>query len=124
MRSWIRRGACHRTRIRATCWLLAMAEAATLTGVSKANPHAHKVVVGTNPLKGEMESGTLVITTSRFNLMEPANSQNLDLFLQQQRLAGSFGLAPVTQGLRGDLVPATDLVIGKTEIVVRTRMAS
>ncbi len=90
-----------------------------LTGVSKANPHAYKVIVGTNPLKGEMEAGTLVITTSRFNLMEPTNSKNLDFFLQQQRLAGSFGLVPVAQSSEGNLAPATDLVIGKTEIIVR-----
>jgi hypothetical protein len=91
---------------------------AILTGVSKENPHAYKVIVGTNPLKEEMEAGMLVVTTSRFNLMTPTNSKNLELFLQQQRLAGSYGLVPVTHGQGGDLVPATELVIGKTEIIV------
>jgi hypothetical protein len=90
-----------------------------LTGIDQANPHAYRVMVGTNVKNLENDASKLIITASRFQSMEPNNSQNLDLFLQQQKLAGSFGLVPAFGASQSDVRPATDLVIGKTEIIVR-----
>ena len=89
---------------------------AILTGVQKANPHAYKVVIGTDPRLDDPSK--LVITASRINEMTPAAPDNLNYFLSQQKLAGSYGLVPLL-GDAANLRPATDLAIGKTKIIVR-----
>ncbi|WP_316193011.1 hypothetical protein [Bradyrhizobium sp. SZCCHNRI1029] len=90
---------------------------AILTGVDKSNPYAYRVIVGTQP---DLDDPTkLLVMTSRFHTMKATTSANLDLFIEQHKLAKSYGLVPAFPDSQGRPVPATDLVIGKTQVVVR-----
>jgi hypothetical protein len=91
---------------------------AILTGVDKSNPHAYKVIIGSNP-NPKLEVGKLVLAVSRFNLMEPNTSDNLNLFLQQRQLAGSFGLAPIFGTSQAEMRAALSGAIGMRNIAVR-----
>lgn len=90
---------------------------AVLTGVDRSNPYTYRVIVGTQP---DLDDPTkLLVMTSRFHTMEATTLANLNLFVEQHKLAKSYGLVPAFPDSQGTPVPATDLVIGKTQVVVR-----
>lgn len=90
-----------------------------LTGINRADPYAYRVVVGTNPEKLHVDPDKLLVMACRMQTMHPSTSENLEFFLQQKDLARSYGIVPLFGKTQTDMKPAIDLVIGKTDIVVR-----
>lgn len=64
-------------------------------GVTTDNPHAYRIVIGTDPDEiSRRSTGRLFVTTSRINLMDAKSSVNLDRFLASFVRAGRYELAP------------------------------
>jgi hypothetical protein len=93
---------------------------AILTGIDRKNPHAYKVIIGSNLKAPESAEDGFLLTVSRFNRMEPQTSANLDRFLKAYRHSRRYGLIPA-YAKEGSEIPECDfaLAIGKTELSVR-----
>lgn len=94
---------------------------AIIRGIKKENPNAYRVTFGANP------SATFpgkdikyVVMMSRLNTMEPATSQNLDIFLDSYNRHGTFILAhAVSDPELKSIEPILDDHIVKHELHVR-----
>src|SRR5262249_13955052 len=87
----------------------------------KHNPHAYRVVVGSNPTSAHSTSATkLVLAVSRVHTMTPSTSFNLNNFLDCYARAGSYyftyGILS-SDGQEVDLGPEPPIV--KTHLHVR-----
>jgi hypothetical protein len=90
-------------------------------GVSDANPHAYRIVIGTTPENAFAKAGDckFVVMMSRVNQMDPTSSANLDRFLASYARHGAYDLLPaVAPAAIEDVRPVTDLSIRKRELVV------
>ena len=69
-----------------------------ITGIDRKNPSSYKVIVGTNPkVVNEISNGGVVkqfAAVSRINRMDPADSRNLNRFLDRLKSTGRFIIAP------------------------------
>lgn len=66
-----------------------------IRGVSKANPFAYRVMIGTNPDTALGDGSTkYAVMTYRIQKMEPSSPQNLDRFLASYASLGRYILAP------------------------------
>jgi hypothetical protein len=89
-----------------------------VTGISRANPAAYSVVIGTN-LKFSGDD-RFAISVSRINRMDAQSSTNLDRFLRGFQRIGAYSIIPV-HFADANVTPALeyDLSILKTSLVVR-----
>jgi hypothetical protein len=88
-------------------------------GVSKDNPAAYRVVIGTNFDHSEA-GGRIVMLITRNNVMEPATTENLDQFLSSLEGAPEYLLAPAHYNSEsGRSSIGFRLAIQKSEFVVR-----
>lgn len=93
---------------------------AILTGVKQSNPHAYAVIIGPNMAHFKGGPDRIVGLVSRINVMEPKNSNNLDMFLAEYKRAKRFGFVPAyLPDLKGQPEPMFDLVVGKYHLDVR-----
>ncbi len=67
-----------------------------ITGISRHLPSHYRVVLGLNldGLKQESKNGEVISTMGRVQLMEPANSENLNAFLREFNSASEYYLCP------------------------------
>lgn len=64
-------------------------------GVSAANPHSYRIVIGSNPDPSrDTSEGRFVILMSRNHQMDPLNSDNLERFLRSYGVGKTFILLP------------------------------
>jgi hypothetical protein len=92
---------------------------AIIRGVNISNPNAYAVIVGPNPEKFPMTTGSTIGFVSRINVMKPASSRNLDMFLAEFKRHGRFVLAAAHLPTREDEPERLDGVLGKYHLVVR-----
>jgi SEC-C motif len=93
-----------------------------VTGVSRENPFAYRVVLGTNPnwlTADKRKPSTQFVMVSRINEMTPRSSANLDRFLEAYRNAQRYLLLPAQAGVDEITGLAPDLGITKRELFVR-----
>src|SRR5262249_11716399 len=87
----------------------------------KHNPHAYRVVVGSNPNSGHSPSANkIVLAVARVHTMTPSTSSNLDRFLDCYAKAGSHSFTyatPASDGREFDLAPEPPIL--KTHLHVR-----
>ena len=90
-------------------------------GVSALNPHAYRVLIGSNPDQAFLRAGgKLVAVMSRINQMDPATSENLERFLASYRKhQGYFLLPAVVQRDGRPPEPLFDHAIAKRELLIR-----
>jgi len=92
---------------------------AIIRGIKISNPRAYAVIVGPNPEKFPTTTGSTIGFVSRINVMEPASSRNLDMFLAEFERHGRFVLAAAHLPTREDVPEPLDGVLGKYHLVVR-----
>jgi hypothetical protein len=89
--------------------------------IDRDNPHAYRVVVGSNPMEAHSSSASkIVFVASRTNTMTPSTSTNLEAFLANYAAAGSYYFTyaiPAAGEAHLDL--ATEPPILKTHLHVR-----
>ena len=92
-----------------------------IRGVDRSNPHAYRVVIGSNLPDGLTEDAKrLVFMVSRCNTMAPTSDANLQRFLGSYEAAGRYYLAgAVITDERSRPVPVSDVYIAKRELNVR-----
>lgn len=90
-----------------------------LTGISKTEPAAYRVVIGTK-LKADAVRNGLIVMASRIQSMHPTDAGNLENFLRLYAATGRYYLAPAHYRT-GAALPdfMLDLAIGKRELIVR-----
>jgi hypothetical protein len=90
-----------------------------IRGISKNNPAAYRVVIGTNLDRSEAGGGIVILIT-RNNVMEPVTTENLDRFLALLEGAREYLLAPAHYNSEsGRSSIGFRLAIQKSELVVR-----
>lgn len=64
-------------------------------GISRSNPHAYRVIFGTQ-LPKEMKSSQwrMVAIGARVHTMEPSSNQNIDMFMNRYAKVEAYGIAP------------------------------
>ncbi len=93
---------------------------AIITGVNISNPAAYAVIVGPNLDKAKSAAqNDLVGFVSRFNVMTPKDSRNLDLFLSEFRRKGRYKLVPTHIPSIESPLEMPGLGIEKVDLVVR-----
>jgi len=92
---------------------------AIIKGVNISNPHAYAVIVGPNPEKLPMTTGSTIEFVSRINVMKPTSSRNLDMFLAEFERHGRFVLAAAHLPTREDVPELLTGALGKCHLVVR-----
>jgi hypothetical protein len=91
-----------------------------IRGVSRKNPCAYRVVIGSNIEKSCLSPGTKQVgIIFRVNTMEPLSSQNLDRFLTQYRKQGRYKLTLATSANDPSAPTPFDASIEKQELHVR-----
>lgn len=92
-----------------------------VTGIDSDNPHAYRILVGSNSTwsASERAEGQQLVYVSRINRMDPTSSANLDRFLESYRRTHEYLLMPAK--VKADSVEswAPKLGILKRELVVR-----
>jgi hypothetical protein len=87
-------------------------------GISKKNPHAYRVVLGSNPLATIPTGITRFSAVSRLNTMNPSSGENLQQFLDEYRRQRRYILARMEAvGGQWGIVKEEHLV--KDQLVVR-----
>lgn len=92
---------------------------AIIRGVNISNPNAYAVIVGPNPEKLPITTDSTIGFVSRINVMKPASSRNLDMFLAEFERHGRFVLTAAHLPTREDVPELLDGVLGKYHLVVR-----
>lgn len=92
---------------------------AIIRGINISNPSAYAVIVGPNPENFPTTKGSTIGFVSRINVMKPASSRNLDMFLAEFRRHGRFVLAAAHLPTREDVPEPLDGALGKYHLVVR-----
>ena len=93
---------------------------AIITGVNISNPAAYTVIVGPNLDKAKSAAqNELVGYASRFSVMTPKDSRNLDLFLSEFRRKGRYKLVPTHLPSIETPLEMPGLGIEKVDLVVR-----
>jgi hypothetical protein len=92
---------------------------AIIRGVNISNPSAYAVIIGPNPEKLPMTEGSIISFVSRVNVMKPASSRNLNMFLAEFKRHGRFVLAAAHLPTREDVPEPLDGALGKYHLVVR-----
>jgi hypothetical protein len=97
---------------------------AIITGVNISNPAAYGLIVGPNleKIKSEAQKD-LIGFVSRFNVMTPEDSRNLELFLSVFHAKGRYKLAPIHVPEIDSPVEMPGFGIEKTDLVVRPAWA-
>jgi hypothetical protein len=92
-----------------------------IRGVDRSNPHAYRVVIGSNLPDGLAEDERrLVFMVSRCNTMAPTSDANLQRFLGSYEAASRYYLAgAVITDEQSRPVPVSDVYIAKRELNVR-----
>jgi len=92
-----------------------------IRGVDRSNPHAYRVVIGSNlPDRFMEDAKRLVFMVSRCNTMAPTSDANLQRFLRSYEAAGRYSLAgAVITDEQSSPVPVSDVHIAKRELNVR-----
>jgi hypothetical protein len=95
-----------------------------ITGIDRKNPSSYKVVIGANPkMINELNShGTAkqIVTISRINRMDPANSRNLEVFRDLLKSTGRYIIAPACYNGELKLEDISfELGIGKYHLHIR-----
>ena len=97
---------------------------AIITGVNISNPAAYAVIIGPNLDKTKSAAqNDLVGFVSRFNVMTPKDSRNLDLFLSEFRRKGCYKLVPTYIPSLESPLEMPGLSIEKVDLVVRPAWA-
>ncbi len=91
---------------------------ALLRGVSKTEPLAYTVVVGSNIPLDNLSPDKLVIMVSRINTMYPASDATLARFLSAYERIGAYYLMPA-HWCNGEMEIIFDHYIGKRDLYVR-----
>jgi hypothetical protein len=89
-----------------------------IRGIDAGNPHAYRVLIGTNLAAVPAEGLRYVSIGCRANTMAPLSSENLDAFIENYRTCGFYGLGYAV-GDGESCSPRFDLVITKREFNVR-----
>ena len=79
-----------------------------MRGVSITNPHAYRIVIGSNPESAVAQAADsrFVVMMSRINQMDPTSSENLDRFLRRYALYSAYYILPaVATGNIKDVEP-------------------
>jgi hypothetical protein len=93
---------------------------AVITGVNASNPAAYAVIVGPNLDKAKSAAqNDLLGYASRFSVMTPKDSRNLDLFLSEFRRKGRYKLVPTHLPSMETPLEMPGLGIEKTDLVIR-----
>ena len=93
---------------------------AIITGVNVSNPAAYAVIVGPNLDKAKSAAQKdLLVYASRFSIMEPKDSRNLDLFLSEFRRKGRYKLVPTHLPSIETPLEIPGLGIEKVDLVIR-----
>ncbi len=88
--------------------------------VRSSNPHAYAVIVGPDPNKLGEQSGNFFEFVSRYQVMTPDSSENLDRFLKSYEDHGRFLIGPAyLPSLTAAPRPMLETVLGKYSLVVR-----
>ncbi len=67
---------------------------AIVMGIDKKRPSSYRIVVSSKPQPSKDLQGKEIVLISRINHMDPPNSRNLDLFLDQYRRWGRYTILP------------------------------
>lgn len=92
---------------------------AIIRGINISNPHAYAVIVGPNPEKLPMTTDSTIGFVSRINVMKPASSRNLDMFLAEFKRHGRFVLTAAHLPTHEDVPELLNGALGKYHLVVR-----
>ena len=93
---------------------------AIITGVNVSNPAAYAVIVGANVDKAKSAAqNNLIGYASRFSVMTPKDSRNLDLFLSEFRRKGRYKLVPTHLPSLETPLEMPGLGIEKIDLVIR-----
>ena len=65
-----------------------------IRGIMKSNPHAYRILIGSNLGADILPDSRLFLMLTRINTMEPTSNKNLDGFLASYNVMKSFYLAP------------------------------
>ncbi|TBY81729.1 hypothetical protein [Rhizobium leguminosarum] len=88
--------------------------------VRSSNPHAYAVIVGPDPNKLGEQSGNFFEFVSRYQVMTPDSSENLDRFLKSYEDHERFLIGPAYMpSLTAAPRPMLETVLGKYSLVVR-----
>ncbi len=89
-----------------------------IRGVLAANPHAYRVLIGSNVPRTERGADDdLLFMVARTNTMEPNSDENLRRFLDRYERVGSYVLAPAVMTHTGPAIARVHLT--KRELNVR-----
>jgi len=92
---------------------------AIIRGVSKASPHAYRVVLGSDPVVSFTQSTiTHAVMVARINTMEPSSSENLKRFLDSYEVCKSYILTFAFQ-VGQQITIGRDNQLLKQQLVVR-----
>lgn len=93
-----------------------------ITGVDKENPASYKVMVGSNPsITPKKSSNRFFTLVSRFQRMDPSNTENLDTFLKKFNRIGRYAIVPIQYINEPDDTTSLnlDLMIIKSELFIK-----
>ena len=90
-----------------------------ITGISRENPAAYRVVIGANPNYSALDQRSQVVIVSRVNEMKPKDSSNLDGFVEAYDKKKRYILVPAEPGPNGIGWWAPELGIKKSELNIR-----
>lgn len=62
--------------------------------VDHRNPASYTVSIGSDPLAGDLNPGSLFLSVNRYHTMAPKTTENLDLFLEAFEQVGSYYVIP------------------------------
>ena len=90
-------------------------------GIRRCNPHAYRVILGTQPPKNMMSSKwKMVAIAARVHTMEPSSSQNMDMFMERFNKVNAYGIAPCVADSNDQIdEPIFDVHIKKWHLNVR-----
>jgi hypothetical protein len=94
---------------------------AIIRGIDKEQPHAYRVVIGTNAQPGiPRADGKLLFMLFRVHTMIPASDENLERFLRSYQRTGTYYLIHgVMRGGVSEAEPIWDNCILKKELIVK-----
>ncbi|QQO11959.1 hypothetical protein JJB99_20890 [Bradyrhizobium diazoefficiens] len=92
---------------------------AIIRGIYISHPSAYAVIIGPNPEKLPITRDSAVGFVSRINVMRPASSRNLDMFLAEFTRHGRFVLTAAHLPTRESVPELLDGALGKYHLVVR-----